>query len=152
MALLALLPVFTGLAFYATGLRILQYGLTPERINAVVVVFVLGLYAVLYCYAVIRHRQDWPATIQGVNPMLAAVVVAAAILIQTPVIDAYRISAAGQYQRLVSGDADPATRAQAASFDEALRRHVAANQGEADPARLDESTVERLRSLGYLDP
>jgi hypothetical protein len=35
---------------------------------------------------------------------------------------------------------------------QALRRHVAANQGEADPARLDEATVERLRSLGYLDP
>jgi arylsulfatase A-like enzyme len=53
---------------------------------------------------------------------------------------------------LLTGKPDRATKARAASFDRALRNHVAANQGEADPARLDESTVERLRSLGYLDP
>jgi len=108
MALLIVMPLFTGLAFYAAGLRILQHGLTPDRFYAVVAIFVLGVYAVVYCYAVVRHKLAWGRAVPNYNPLLAAVVVAVAVLVQTPLLDPYRLSAAEQYQRLASGRADPA--------------------------------------------
>jgi arylsulfatase A-like enzyme len=53
---------------------------------------------------------------------------------------------------LLAAQPDEATAAVAASLDRALREHVAGERGEAEPTRLDENAIERLRALGYVEP
>jgi len=57
----------------------------------------------------------------------------------------------GERTNLLVPRPDEGTKARADSLDQALRQHVAGDRGEAEPTRLDESTMERLRALGYLE-
>lgn len=51
------LPLYAGLAFYAVGVRIAQYGWTGERFWGVVLAAVASAYAVGYAIAVLRPRR-----------------------------------------------------------------------------------------------
>ncbi|WP_312320255.1 DUF4153 domain-containing protein [Stenotrophomonas sp.] len=104
-ASLLALPVYAGLALYAMGLRIAQYGWTLERFwGALVVVMVLG-YAVGYALSVLRRRGRWLQPIETVNRWMCWTVLAVALLANSPVLDGVRISVASQVARL---KADPA--------------------------------------------
>ena len=58
----------------------------------------------------------------------------------------------GERTNLLGDDRTPGAEEVAARLDRALRDHVAHSQGEAEPTRLDEETLERLKALGYLGP
>lgn len=104
-ASLLALPVYAGLALYAMGLRIAQYGWTLERFwGALVVVTVCG-YALGYALSVLRRRGRWLQPIERVNRWMCWVVLAVALLANSPLLDGVRISVASQVARL---QADPA--------------------------------------------
>lgn len=96
------LPLVAGLALYAVWLRLGEYGWTPERLFALVVA-VIGLgYGLVYAVAVLR-RGAWMERIRQGNIRMALVVLAAAVLWLTPVLNAERISARDQLARLEAG-------------------------------------------------
>ena len=103
---LALMPILAGLALYATTLRVQQYGLTPARIYALIIVVIAAAHAIGYCYGVLRYRSRWAEWVARVNPPLAIGVVAVVLLMQMPWINPYAVSVRDQMARLTSGKVD----------------------------------------------
>lgn len=131
MAQLAVLPVFAVLAFYSTWLRVAQYGLTPEREYALVIVVVMGLHAFAYAAAVILGRAGWWRGIIRVNPVLAVVTVFAALAVHLPGVTPYHLSARDQYARLADGTV------KAEDFDFGLLKYRLGQPGQAALARIE---------------
>lgn len=99
-ASLLTLPVYAALALYAMGLRISQYGVTLERFWALLAALLVCGYAVGYALAAVRRRGRWLQRIEPVNRWMCWVVLGAAVLANTPVLDPIRISLASQVARL----------------------------------------------------
>ncbi len=105
--MLFVMPVFAGLMLYSIGLRIQQYGLTPDRFYAVLAGIVFSLYGLGYAVAVIRRETVWIGLIRPINIGVALFVVVLAIAVHSPILDPLDWSARNQYQRLIDGKADP---------------------------------------------
>ena len=101
-ALSVLIAVPAALALYAVWLRVDQYGLTPQRVAAMLGAFVILTYALAYAIS-IAMRGDWRARIRTVNRYKAMAVIALAALWLTPVINAERLSTASQVARAEAG-------------------------------------------------
>lgn len=99
-ASLLALPVYAGLALYAMGLRIAQYGWTPERFWGLLVALLVAGYALGYAVAVLRPRTRWLQRIEPVNRWMCWTVLGMALLANSPLIDPVRISVHSQVARL----------------------------------------------------
>lgn len=100
------LPVLVVLAGYSSGLRIEQYGLTPSRLLAmllVLVVFAHSVAAVWAVWAVFASGSNWLGSLRVSNPWIALVCVVLLLAIHTPWFSPLQISAKNQVQRLLSG-------------------------------------------------
>ena len=101
---LIVLPIYTLLCAYALYLRIDQHGWSTDRFWAVLLTIVVGLHVFGYAAAALRRSPVWMSGIAPVNIGIAVVVIVLAILVNSPVIDARRISAHSQVARLYAGD------------------------------------------------
>ncbi len=101
---LIVLPIYTLLCAYALYLRIDQHGWSTDRFWAAVLTIVVGLHVFGYAAAALRRSSIWMSGIAPVNISIAAVVVMLAVLVNSPAIDARRISAHSQVARLYAGD------------------------------------------------
>lgn len=97
-----LLPVPVALAGWALGLRVVQHGWTPGRVFAALLVAVAAGYAGQYLLALLRGA-GWRLAVRRANVRMAGVVIAAAVLWLTPVLDAEAIAARSQLQRFEAG-------------------------------------------------
>lgn len=104
--MLLAMPVFAALALYAIGLRIAQYGITPDRLYTVLIVIITGLYALGYAAAVPARQAVWLGVMRPVNVAVSLIIVGSAVLLHTPVLDPLGWSARNQYARLVEGKVD----------------------------------------------
>lgn len=95
-----IMPLYAAIALYGTSLRVTQYGLTPQRVYALVFGAIAGVYALGYATAVIWRRTPWIGLLKSVNVGAALVVAAAAVLIQLWPLDPLRLSAENQRRRL----------------------------------------------------
>lgn len=129
-AALVAMPIYAAITFYAIGLRIGQYGLTPERFYAELFAVVGALYAVGYATVVFGRRGTWMGNARRVNIWMVWIVTALAVLVHTPVLDPLRWSARNQFGRLARGDVD------ASAFDYGFLRF-----------RLGHAGAERLAAL-----
>ncbi|QXH51821.1 DUF4153 domain-containing protein [Pseudomonas fakonensis] len=130
-ASLLCMPVLVGLAAYASWLRIDQYGLTPYRILAALLVTVMGLHALAALWAVLASRRSWLHTLQVSNPWVALISAVLVLAYYTPLLDPYALSTKSQVQRLLDG------RTAVADFDaSALYWHLGA-PGRAAMADLE---------------
>ncbi|WP_449283946.1 DUF4153 domain-containing protein [Luteimonas yanweni] len=120
---LAVLPVYALLALYALWLRIHQHGWTADRVWAVLLALIVAGYASGYAWAVLRRGDGWLARIRPVNRAMSLVVVALAVLANTPLLDAQRIAVGSQMQRLADG------RTGADDFDLDWLRHDSGRRG-----------------------
>lgn len=102
-AAILLLPVYAALAMYATGLRITQYGWTPQRLWAVLTIGVTLVASLCYSLSVIDTRPDWLPRITQLNKPLSLLVVLLVIAVNSPLLDPYRISVNNQIARLDQG-------------------------------------------------
>lgn len=102
-AALALLAV-VGLAAWALGLRILQYGLTPDRIWGALAVMVALAYGVGYALSSrTGHGTRWMPGVAPTNIVASLVMSAGIVLLLSPVLDANRLATASQMARLQDG-------------------------------------------------
>lgn len=98
----AILPL-VGIAVIATGLRIGQYGFTPERLWGLTFVVIASVVAVAYLASVIRGRGGWAERVRPANLHLAMIVCGVALLLATPLVSFNAISTRDQVARLASG-------------------------------------------------
>lgn len=107
MALAAVILPLAVLAAVATGLRIGQYGFTPDRLWAAVFVGLACLYGVAYLGALAWRRGDWASSARPANLVVAMIVCGVAVLLATPLISFNAISVRDQVGRLESGRVTP---------------------------------------------
>jgi hypothetical protein len=131
-AAIVLLPVYTVLCAYALYLRIDQHGWSMDRFWAVLLTAVIGLYTLGYAAAALRRSAVWMAGMAPVNVAIAAVVVALSVAVNSPLLDAQRISASSQVARLLNG------KVAAADFDYRYLRFDLGRAGKTALARLKE--------------
>ena len=129
-AALAALPLILAITAYALWLRVGQYGLSPERIYAIVFCAVGGAFSLGYAGALFRTRGPWLAGIQRTNVALSLVVVAIGFALHTPLGDPLRWSAHSQVARLLE------RRVTAADFDFASLRFHLGRAGDVALAQL----------------
>lgn len=103
MLLAATMLPLAVLAAIATGLRVGQYGYTPERLWALVFVGIAVVYGAAYLGALALGRLEWTAKLRPVNLVLGLLLCALGLVLATPLINFNRISTDDQVARLESG-------------------------------------------------
>jgi hypothetical protein len=98
--------IFSILAAYSLYLRLSQYGLTPERVVALVGVVVAVLYGLGYSIAALWPK-GWLRDLKWINIALAFIMALICLCVLTPVADPYRLSAQSQAERVDSGQVAP---------------------------------------------
>ncbi len=131
-AAIVLLPIYTLLCAYALHLRIDQHGWSTDRFWAVLLTAIIGLYTLGYAAAALRRSTVWMAGMAPVNVAIAAVVVMLSVAVNSPLLDAQRISASSQVARLLNG------KVAAADFDYRYLRFDLGRAGKTALARLKE--------------
>ncbi len=98
-----LLPPLALLGVYALGLRVADYGWTPDRVIAAACLVVALFYAAGYLRAAVRRGGPWLDGLRQVNIASAFLALAVSLAMFTPVADPARISVADQVARLARG-------------------------------------------------
>ena len=99
------LPVYSVLCLYSLNLRISQYGLTTDRVQAVFLAVTSGIWGIAYAGTVIA--RNWPLSIGRVNIACVLFMSVIVLLMNSPVLDPLRLSAEDQVSRLKSGEVSP---------------------------------------------
>ena len=128
----ALLPLGV-IAAVSTGLRIDQYGLTPDRLWAVVFTAITCAYGLAYLVSLVRARMGWATAVRQANLRLALMLCGLAFVLSTPLINFGSWSTASQLARLESGKVTPE------KFDWTAMRFDFGPSGQAAVARLAKS-------------
>lgn len=102
----AMLP-FAIIAAVSTGARIGQYGLTPDRLWAVVFVAIAIAYGAAYWWALARRRLDWATAVRPANLLLAFGLCGVALILSTPLISFNALSTRDQVARIKRGAVPP---------------------------------------------
>lgn len=95
------LPVYAALCLYSVGLRIEQYGLTVDRVQAMFLVVVTGIWGLGYAGAVLLRK--WPKSLGKVNIYSVVLMIILVAAMDSPILDPYRLAAYNQAERLFSG-------------------------------------------------
>lgn len=141
MALALVILPLAVIAAIATGLRIGQYGLTPDRLWGVTFVAIACAYGVAYWAALARARPRWGMVARPANLWLAFALGGIALFLATPILSFNAISTRDQVARLESGRTAPE------SFDWAALAFDFGDPGKRALKRLTHSrqpTVARL--------
>lgn len=133
IALLAF-PIYSGLAAHAFWLRIGEYGLTPARVIGAAMTGLAALYAIV-CLAGILTELNWRGRrwmplVAPFNTGMAAVWVCILLLLASPILNPWALSARSQEARLAEG------RVTAAAFDFGYLRFRLGDHGERALDRL----------------
>lgn len=97
------LPVLVALAGYSSWLRVDQYGLTPERILALLLIGVMQVHSLAALWAVFASRKGWLHSLRVSNPWIALLSAVLVVMFYTPLLNPLQISANNQVERLLSG-------------------------------------------------
>ena len=92
------------IAAVSVGLRLNQYGLTPERIWGLLVVAIGVAYGLAYLVSAVRGRLGWAVLVRPANTRLAISVCAVLLILALPILDFGAWSARDQVARLNSGE------------------------------------------------
>ncbi|EOA03461.1 hypothetical protein HFRIS_017487 [Herbaspirillum frisingense GSF30] len=93
------------LAACALGLRVSQYGWTPERVCAALCIAVASIYAIGYLAALWRAARM--VVMAPVNVAASFTILAVSVAVLTPLADPARLAVADQLARLRSGQITP---------------------------------------------
>jgi hypothetical protein len=107
MALGAVMLPLAIVAAISMGKRIGQYGFTPDRLWATVVVAVTVAAAGTYLFALIRGRFGWAAHVRRYNVAFAAGICLLALFLALPIVNFGAISTRDQLALLDSGKIAP---------------------------------------------
>lgn len=155
---LSLLPL-TGFAAVSMGTRVAEYGLSPERLWALVAIAVACSFGVAYVVVVAHGRlAGWRPLLRRANLNLAAGLSVVALFLALPILNFGTISASNQLARLERGavsaedfDFDALKWDFGAAGKNALARLVASS--DPDIARLaKEADARTERPYDWLEP
>lgn len=132
------LPVYTLLCLYSVGLRIQQYGLTTDRIQAMFLAITAGIWGLGYAGAVILKK--WPQSIGKVNITSIIFMIILVVLMDSPLLDPYRLASENQYQRLMTGKIPPE------DFDYIYTRFNLGRYGNAMLSELEKNDSAQIRT------
>lgn len=105
---LLIAPVYVLISAWALWLRINQYGWTPERLHGVLAVGVLMVWSLGYFVSIMRIKGLNPLAVQGrVNLGVSLLALVITVLLNTPVLDSWRISVDSHMGRYYSGKIEP---------------------------------------------
>nr|WP_199065818.1 DUF4153 domain-containing protein [Chromobacterium sp. ASV5] len=140
-----LLPLLLSLAVYALGLRVVQYGWSPDRVAAAALATLGWAYALGYAWAAL-DRKSWLGGLAATNVAVAWLSLAMLLALFSPLADPARLSAASQADRLRTGKT-PTER-----FDFDFLRFQALRYGQAELTALSQEAAlpaqtRRLASL-----
>lgn len=128
------IPVYAGLAAYAFGLRIGEYGLTPARIIGAAMNGLAALYSIVCLAGVLTelnwNGRRWMPLVAPLNTLMAVIWIGVLVALASPVLNPWALSAASQEQRLTNG------KVAAADFDYSYLRFNLGEYGEAALERL----------------
>ena len=99
------LPVYTALSIYSVSLRIMQYGLTVDRVQAMFLVVITGIWGIGYSLALIF--KHWPSSIGHVNVTAIVILALITTAMNSPFLDPFRLASSNQLSRLQSGQISP---------------------------------------------
>ncbi len=103
---IALLPIYSAISFYGLSLRVDQYGWSIDRCWAFLVWFLLALFPLGYWWGIAKRRDNWLVQLNSVNVVVGLVVLAAMLLINSPLLDFRKIVASDQLERIVDNKID----------------------------------------------
>ena len=143
--LVAVLPLGL-LALVSMGLRVSQYGWTPERLWGVIACLIAIAFGIADWLALWRGRAQFDAPVRTYQKRLAAGLCGLALFLALPIVDFGAISATSQLARLRAGKIDTAKfdwQAMAFDFGPAGRRRLAeiARAGSAGQRALAASAL-----------
>ena len=101
---IALLPVISLLALYGLYLRVDQYGWTVARCWALMISLLITLFSLGYAGSVVRFREQWTGKLARVNLPMSVLMIALALLLNSPLLDFRKISLASQQNRVDRGE------------------------------------------------
>lgn len=104
---LLVLPIYAILSTYYLGQRIVQYGWTPDRLRASVVVGLSLCLTLAYASAVVRKNNIWLHSLGSINKKMMWLIAVIVVLCNSPIIDPYRISVNDQMNRYSTGKVSP---------------------------------------------
>ena len=108
-------PVYAGLAFYAFYLRIDAYGLTPPRIAGIAINGLIAAYSIVCLAGLLTEvnwrGKKWMPLVGPLNTAMAGLWIAVLILLASPFINPWAMSAKSQYallakERIAADDFD----------------------------------------------
>jgi len=100
---IVVLNALVALAAYGVWLRVAQYGLTVERILAIILVALMFGYIIAYSLIILLKRKTWSEYFGKANTFMALLTALVILLIFTPVLDMPHISVDSQLKRLEAG-------------------------------------------------
>ncbi|WP_313741144.1 DUF4153 domain-containing protein [Pseudomonas sp.] len=96
-------PILVALAGWSSGVRIAQYGLTPLRLLAVLLVGLMLLHTLAAAWAVLDRRGSWLSRLRVSNPWVALLTGLMIVAYQSPLLDPLGLSARNQVARVLDG-------------------------------------------------
>jgi hypothetical protein len=108
LLLVAVILPLSIIAAYSMGIRISQYGWTPERIWGVIAVAVAIAYGIAGWYTIWRGRLEFDEHLRPLQTSLAIGLCGLALFLALPILDFGAMSARSQIARLESGKVSPA--------------------------------------------
>jgi len=136
-----ILPLAVFAAF-SMGLRLNQYGLSPERLWGLVAIVVALACGAIYWLALIRGRKaGWAAYVRSSTFHFGLIVCSLAIVLALPILSFSGISASNQLARLESGKVSPD------EFDFAALRWDFGDAGRRALRRLQRSDNAKVAEL-----
>lgn len=99
---LCILPLAI-IAAISTGMRVSQYGLTPDRLWAMTFTSIALVCGLAYLATIVRYRQEAPQHLRKVNLLMGFGIAILAFLLATPLLHFGAISAKNQIARLNDG-------------------------------------------------
>jgi hypothetical protein len=128
------IPIYAGLAAYAFGLRIGEYGLTPARMIGAAMNGLAALYSIVCLAGVLTelnwNGRRWMPLVAPLNTLMAVIWIGVFVALASPAANPWALSAASQEQRLERG------KVAAAEFDYGYLRFSLGRYGEAALERL----------------
>ena len=98
-----LFPVLSVLTAYLLALRIAQYGWSPDRCWALLIIVLTALFSLGYAVVIAWRRDEWPSVLPWVNRHMSWVVLGSLLLAASPLLDFRSISASSHFARVDSG-------------------------------------------------
>jgi hypothetical protein len=107
LALVAVILPLAGIAALSMGIRINEYGWTPERIWGVIAVAVAIAYGLAGWWSIWRGRLDFDDPLRPTQTKMAIGLCGLALFLALPILDFGAISASSQLARLERGKVTP---------------------------------------------